>query len=116
MPQFLDDLGVCLWGLPDLLSERTSVPSPPPASRNGEPGMEEAHDLYVQFEDGTLARLPSMQEAIRMYQYYEREQIRQREGVKSCWVVRPSDHQVVLGKAPPNWSAEQLSATEPLTC
>jgi hypothetical protein len=78
--------------------------------------MEEAHDLYVQFEDGTLARLPSMQEAIRIYQYYEREQIRQREGVKSCWVVRPSDHQVVLGKAPPNWSAEQLSATEPLTC
>jgi hypothetical protein len=62
--------------------------------------MEEPHDLYVQFEDGSFARLSSMQEASRIYQYYEREQVRQREGVKSCWVVRPSDHQVVLGKAP----------------
>jgi hypothetical protein len=76
--------------------------------------MEEPHDLYVQFEDGSFARLPSMQEASKIYQYYEREQVRQREGVKSCWVVRPSDHQVVLGKAPANWSAEQFSATEPL--
>jgi hypothetical protein len=66
--------------------------------------VEEAHDIYVQFEDGTFTRLPVMHEADKVYQYYERRHARQREGVRSCWVVRPSDHQVVLGKAPANWS------------
>jgi hypothetical protein len=65
--------------------------------------VEEAHDIYVQFEDGTFTRLPAMHEADKVYQYYERKHARQREGVRSCWVVRPSDHQVVLGKAPANW-------------
>ncbi len=66
--------------------------------------MEQAHHIYVEFEDGTFARLPSMHEADKIYAYYERKHARQREGVKSCWVVRPGDHQVVLGKAPENWS------------
>jgi hypothetical protein len=66
--------------------------------------MEEAHLTYVQFEDGSFARLPPLHEADKIYAYYEREHVRQREGVSSCWVVRPSDHQVVLGKAPVNWS------------
>lgn len=59
--------------------------------------MEEAHHIYVEFEDGTFARLPSMHEADKIYAYYERKHARQREGVKSCWVVRP-------GEAPANWS------------
>jgi hypothetical protein len=61
--------------------------------------MKEAHHVCVQFEDGTFCVLEPMHEADRVYEYYEREQARRREGVKCCWVVRPSDYKVVLGKA-----------------
>jgi hypothetical protein len=75
--------------------------------------MEEPHYIYVQFEDGTFGRLPSMHEADKVYDYYERKQVRQREDIRSYWVVRPNDHQVVPGKAPANWSPNSLAYLDP---
>ena len=66
--------------------------------------MEEAHDVYIECDDGTFCLLRSMHEAQRIYEYYEREHARQREGVKCCWVVRPSDYEVMLGRPPDGWS------------
>ena len=97
----LDDisLSACWHRSAAVLDGRTS-----PANSGAGMEKEEAHYIYVQFEDGTFVLLPAMHEADKVYQYYERKHARQREGVRSCWVVRPSDHQVVLGKAPANWS------------
>jgi hypothetical protein len=69
----------------------------------------EPHRVYLQFEDAKVHYIPcpSLDQAVDIYRGYQDEQRRQREGIKSCWVVKASGFQLVLGQPPANWSTEK---------
>jgi len=63
------------------------------------------HHVYLQFEDGSFGLIPeNLENATSVYSRYNDPAIRQRAGIKACWVMTAIDDQLVLGTKPPDWS------------
>jgi hypothetical protein len=61
--------------------------------------------VYLQFDDGTfgLIRQP-LEDAGRIYARYATRAIREKEHVKSCWVVDAVNGELLLGQVPAEWT------------